>query len=274
VASPAAPLRLRVASALVMVPVALGLTLLGSWPFALLVAAVLVAMAIEWRQLTRSAFAGRDGTLAAGAALALALVAVLLGLLGHAGTALAVLLLGAAASWLIGVLAGGASLWPPLGVLYLGLPGLALIWLRGLPEIGVQVLVWLLIVVWATDIVAYFAGRGLGGPRLAPVISPGKTWAGLLGGMLGAGLAGIAAAALVGSERLLQAGGLGAVLAIVAQLGDLAESALKRRAGVKDSGGLIPGHGGVLDRIDGLVFAAPALALSGLLLRPGLWPWP
>lgn len=273
-ASPAAPLRLRVASALVMVPVALGLTLLGSWPFALLVAAVLVAMAIEWRQLTRSAFAGRDGTLAAGAALALALVAVLLGLLGHAGTALAVLLLGAAASWLIGVLAGGASLWPPLGVLYLGLPGLALIWLRGLPEIGVQVLVWLLIVVWATDIVAYFAGRGLGGPRLAPVISPGKTWAGLLGGMLGAGLAGIAAAALVGSERLLQAGGLGAVLAIVAQLGDLAESALKRRAGVKDSGGLIPGHGGVLDRIDGLVFAAPALALSGLLLRPGLWPWP
>lgn len=275
VAEPAAPLRLRVVSALIMVPASLALALIGSWPFAVLIALMLVAMAIEWRALTRSAFRGRDGTLAAGAALILALAALLLGLLDHAAAALVVLLAGAAASGLLGLwIARRPSPWPPLGVLYLGLPALALIWLRGLPEIGAGVLIWLLIVVWATDSAAYFAGRSLGGPRLAPVISPSKTWSGLLGGMLGAGLAGMAAAALAGSERLLQAGGLGAVLAVIAQLGDLAESALKRRAGVKDSGGLIPGHGGILDRVDGLVFAAPALALFGLLLGPRLWPWP
>jgi phosphatidate cytidylyltransferase len=132
-------------------------------------------------------------------------------------------------------------------------------------------MLWLLIVVWTTDGVAYLVGRRVGGPRLAPSISPGKTWSGLAGGVLGAGLASLIVASVLGSERLVHAAGLGAGFAVVAQLGDLAESMLKRRAGFKDSGSLIPGHGGVLDRVDGLLLTAPALSL---LLGLKVWQWP
>jgi phosphatidate cytidylyltransferase len=109
------------------------------------------------------------------------------------------------------------------------------------------------------------------GPRLAPTISPGKTWSGLGGGLIGASLASVVMAWALGSERLAYAAGLGAGFAVMAQLGDLAESILKRRAGVKDSGSLIPGHGGVLDRVDGFLLTAPALAL---LLGSTAWSWP
>ncbi|HEX3210526.1 MAG TPA: phosphatidate cytidylyltransferase, partial [Geminicoccaceae bacterium] len=119
----------------------------------------------------------------------------------------------------------------------------------------------------------YVAGRGLGGPRLAPAVSPSKTWSGLFGGVLGAALAGTLTAWLLGSGRLVQGAGLGAVLAAVSQLGDLIESAFKRLAGVKDSGSLIPGHGGVLDRVDGLLLAAPVLALLTLIAGPEDLPW-
>jgi phosphatidate cytidylyltransferase len=130
---------------------------------------------------------------------------------------------------------------------------------------------WLLIVVWSTDTAAYLVGRRVGGLRLAPSISPGKTWSGLTGGVIGASVASVLTAWALGSERLAHAAGLGAIFAILAQLGDLAESALKRRAGVKDSGWLIPGHGGVLDRVDGLLLTAPVLAL---LIGAGAWSWP
>jgi phosphatidate cytidylyltransferase len=142
------------------------------------------------------------------------------------------------------------------------------------PELGLSVLVWLLIVVWTTDTAAYFAGRRIGGPRLAPRISPGKTWAGFAGGIVGATLASVLVALALGSTRLPYAALLGALLAVVAQIGDLGESAVKRLAGVKDTGSLIPGHGGVLDRVDSLLLAAPVLALFALLLGPGAWPWP
>jgi phosphatidate cytidylyltransferase len=128
-------------------------------------------------------------------------------------------------------------------------------------------------IVWIADIAAYFAGRAFGRHKLAPAISPGKTWSGLCGGVLGAALAGAVAAWLLGSGRLVQGAGLGAFLAAVAQLGDLLESAFKRLAGVKDSGSLIPGHGGVLDRVDGLLLAAPALAVLGLIAGVGNLPW-
>ena len=142
-------------------------------------------------------------------------------------------------------------------------PVMALVALTGL--------VWLLMVVWATDSAAYLVGRRVGGARLAPSISPGKTWAGLGGGVIGASLASVIVAWALGSERLVHAAGLGAGFAVIAQLGDLAESMLKRRAGVKDSGSLIPGHGGVLDRVDGLLLTAPALSL---LLGLQAWQWP
>jgi phosphatidate cytidylyltransferase len=119
-----------------------------------------------------------------------------------------------------------------------------------------------MVVTWATDIFAYFGGRAIGGPKLAPKVSPNKTWAGLIGGMVGAGVLGAATALALGlAAPFLYAG---ALMGLVAQLGDLYESGVKRRAGVKDSGSLLPGHGGVLDRLDGLLpvaLATFALAL-------------
>ena len=142
----------------------------------------------------------------------------------------------------------------------------ALLWLRTGPEAGRELLFGLLCAVWCTDTCAYFAGRAVGGPRLAPRISPGKTWAGLCGGIVGAAACGWIWARLAGfgSQGWAVAGGAG--IALLAQAGDLAMSAVKRRYGVKDSSGLIPGHGGVLDRVDGMLLTAPALALLAVLM--------
>jgi len=126
--------------------------------------------------------------------------------------------------------------------------------------------IWLLMVVWSADIVAYFAGRGIGGPRLAPSISPGKTWSGFCGGMVGAVIIGAMVTMVNGPFRILTALFLAVGMAVAVQVGDLAESALKRSAGVKDAGALIPGHGGLLDRVDGLLFAAPVLAVIALFI--------
>jgi phosphatidate cytidylyltransferase len=128
--------------------------------------------------------------------------------------------------------------------------------------------------VWATDIGAYAAGRSLGGPRLAPRWSPRKTWAGLAGGVLGAALVGWATAAWLGVPAALPLVLLSAALAIVEQLGDLAESLAKRRFGVKDTSGLIPGHGGLLDRLDGLLAVAPAVALLTVIGGRSVLGWP
>lgn len=150
--------------------------------------------------------------------------------------------------------------WIAAGTLYIGLACLALLWLRSVPAEGRNLVFWLLAVVWATDIGGYFAGRGIGGPRLAPAISPKKTWAGFIGGTLAAALVGVLAAGLLGSDAtLLVVGGM--VLAVVAQAGDLLESWCKRRFGVKDSGHIIPGHGGILDRVDGLLAVFPVAFL-------------
>jgi phosphatidate cytidylyltransferase len=262
------------ASALAMMPVALVLVILGDWPFACLVGLAVVLMALEWRQLTYARFGGDGGVLAGASVAALGLAVVVLVASGQPGEALLALLVGALAAGLIAWRLGEPPLWIGLGAAYLALPALALIWLRGLPQSGLQTVVWLLAVVWSTDILAYLVGRKVGGPRLAPSISPGKTWSGLCGGVVAAALAGGVTAWAIGSERLLQAAGLGGLLAIVSQIGDLIESTLKRRAGVKDSGTLIPGHGGVLDRLDGLILAAPVLALLGLMFGPRILPWP
>ncbi|WP_093330828.1 phosphatidate cytidylyltransferase [Sphingomonas rubra] len=145
-----------------------------------------------------------------------------------------------------------------LGVVYCGVPVLALVTLRALPN-GLLLALWALALVWATDIGAFFAGRTIGGPKLAPAISPAKTWSGLFGGIL---LATLLAFGLYASDGLpLHLFLATPFLAVLAQGGDLFESALKRRAGVKDSGGVLPGHGGVLDRLDGVVPVAPVAAL-------------
>ncbi len=145
-----------------------------------------------------------------------------------------------------------------LGVLYCGLPVYALLLIRHEPD-GIRNALWALSLVWATDIGAYFAGRSIGGPKLAPTISPNKTWAGLIGGLIVATIVALALQAFYQlPPRFVIATPL---LAILAQAGDLYESWLKRRAGVKDSGSVIPGHGGVLDRLDGLVPVLPVAAL-------------
>ncbi|MBC9031764.1 phosphatidate cytidylyltransferase [Sphingomonas sp. JC676] len=149
------------------------------------------------------------------------------------------------------------------GALYVGLPVLALLVLREQPQ-GLLLTFWAMALVWACDSGAFFAGRAIGGPKLAPAISPNKTWAGFLGGLLAAAVFAYILVALCGLPILLAVATPG--LAILAQLGDLYESNLKRRAGVKDSGNLLPGHGGVMDRLDGLVAVAPIAALLVLAL--------
>lgn len=151
--------------------------------------------------------------------------------------------------------------WLSTGLVYAGLPAVALIWLRQQPD-GFALVMWTMGVVWATDIFAYFAGRAIGGPKIWTAISPNKTWAGLLGGMAAAALFSILFAGLSGwPQSALAMAFVGAFLAIVAQVGDFFESWLKRRAGVKDSGTLLRGHGGVMDRVDGLVPVCIVVAL-------------
>ncbi|MDE3061246.1 MAG: phosphatidate cytidylyltransferase [Pseudomonadota bacterium] len=175
-----------------------------------------------------------------------------------------------------GLTAAAPAAWKWLGLLYVGAPCASLIWLRqarfaNMEPVGGKLVLFILLVVWATDIGAYFAGKKLGGPKLAPMLSPGKTWAGLGGGIVAAAVVGAAASAFTPyPASFIACMDVGVLMAIVAQAGDLFESWLKRRAGVKDSGALIPGHGGLLDRVDGLVFTLPFFAwlvyLSGDML--------
>jgi phosphatidate cytidylyltransferase len=265
--------RLRVLSALALLPIALVVVVLGGWSFAGCIALMVGLMAREWAELCGRRFGRPSGRVAGSAALVVGVSAVLLIAAGQPEAALVCLFGGALVAGVVAWVVGAPPLWVSLGVGYLGLPALALIWLRSVPDLGLGLLLGLLVVVWTTDTAAYVAGRSLGGPRLAPVVSPSKTWSGLCGGVLGAALAGALTAWLLGSGRVAQGAGLGAILAGVAQLGDLLESAFKRAAGVKDSGSLIPGHGGVLDRVDGLLLAAPVLALLGLIAGPESLPW-
>jgi len=148
----------------------------------------------------------------------------------------------------------------------------ALLWLRHQPVLGRETVLWLVVCVWATDIGAYFLGKLAGGAKLAPRISPGKTWSGLIGGVCWAAVASAAMGLVFGQGSTFMLAAIGVGLAIVAQMGDLLESAAKRSAGVKDSGHLIPGHGGLLDRIDGLVAVLVLVALVRLVVG-GDWPW-
>lgn len=146
--------------------------------------------------------------------------------------------------------------WRWRGVAYISIVGASFLWLRHL-ESGAVVMLWMVAVVWATDTAAYFAGRSLGGPKLAPSISPNKTWSGLAGGCVAAALIGMVFGIISGMPPIGELFLMSAATALVSQGGDLLESHIKRVCGVKDSGDLIPGHGGILDRVDGFVTAAP-----------------
>ena len=259
----------RFVAGVAMIAVALVATGLGGWPFRSLVAIAAALMLVEWADM--------HGVPRLWAWVGAGLLALLLlagteylypnleaplvadvetwapNWLGFGGIALLALALGLVSRRL--AMIGGT--------LYVGIPAFALLSLGWVWELLVF---WVFIVTWATDILAYFAGRSIGGPKLAPRISPNKTWAGLAGGVAGAALLGWLTA------RTFEMGPfflwLGGPMGVIAQAGDLYESWVKRRAGVKDSGTLLPGHGGVLDRLDGLL--AVALATT-LLLMAGLW---
>ncbi|MDP2332062.1 MAG: phosphatidate cytidylyltransferase [Reyranella sp.] len=148
----------------------------------------------------------------------------------------------------------------------------ALLWLRHQPVLGRETVIWIVACTWATDIGAYFVGASAGGAKLAPRISPSKTWSGLIGGMAWAAVVSASLGLVFGLGSTFSLAVIGACLAVVGQIGDLAESAVKRGAGVKDSGKLIPGHGGLLDRVDGLVAILVVVAVMRLTVG-GVWPW-
>ncbi|MEK6745714.1 MAG: phosphatidate cytidylyltransferase [Pseudomonadota bacterium] len=159
------------------------------------------------------------------------------------------------------------SMWGVAGLFYVAVPCASIVWMRNLQienieNAGLYIVLYILFCVWATDIGAYFSGRIIGGPKLAPSLSPNKTWAGLGGGMVAAGITGgLCHLFSPYPTTVLSSIIFGIVLAVAAQAGDLFESWIKRRAGVKDSSTLIPGHGGLLDRVDGLMFSVPLFAM-------------
>ena len=163
-----------------------------------------------------------------------------------------------------------SSKWSYLGICYVGFPALAFSLLRNDPDLGFAAILWMFLIVWAADILAYFAGRIIGGPKLAPAISPKKTWAGLAGAVAGSTLVSTIFAYTFHLNGIFALAILAGCLAVVEQAGDLFESSLKRFHGVKDSGTLIPGHGGVIDRVDGLIAVAVAAALIGLIHDQGV----
>jgi len=250
---------LRVCSALVLVPLAIGTAYLGGWAFALFWGAAAIGVLWEWISLVAPS-EERSMLLIGGAALALA---VALAGMGHALAAIVVLAMGA-----LGVAAltlAQRRAWIAGAVVYAGALAVAPIVLRTDEEEGFLAVIFLFAIVWMTDIGAYFAGRALGGPKLVPQVSPNKTWAGAVGGLVAAILAAVAVANLAALTAIFALAVLALALSVFAQGGDLFESLLKRRFHAKDSSHLIPGHGGLMDRLDGFVTASVAAALIGLL---------
>ncbi|MFO0993672.1 MAG: phosphatidate cytidylyltransferase [Hyphomicrobiales bacterium] len=253
-------LGLRALSAAILIPIVLLDVWLGGVWYEIFVLLIGVLIAREWVRLSHE-----DHDLQ----LALHVLAVLAAGILPFGPGFLASLGVIAVAWAIGAglarTSGRQAFWPYVGIPYVAGATMALMVLGTDRDYGALAIVWLMAVIWAADSLAYFAGRTIGGPKLAPILSPKKTWAGLGGAIAGGVLASLAVAILSGLPSLAMLGLLGGLLAVVGQAGDLFKSALKRHYGVKDAGRLIPGHGGVLDRVDGLVAAAMAAAVIGAL---------
>jgi phosphatidate cytidylyltransferase len=256
----------RFASAAILLPLAVFCLWQGGWAWELLIGAAALGLAMEWISLC-----GRNWLSPAGLSLIVCVLAVwAMAVHGNAGAALTFALVGVPVVWRMGHKAPRA-LSLAAGLPYIGCATLALIWLRANPGSGLANVLLVLLVVWASDIGAYLVGRTIGGRKLAPAISPGKTRSGAIGGLLAACLVGVAAAFWLDRQGdLWWLVAMAAGLSVVSQAGDLLESFIKRRFGVKDSGWLIPGHGGLFDRLDGLLAAAPAAAALAFALGRGV----
>lgn len=245
----------RAVSAVVLAPIALGAAYVGGWPFSALLAVAGGIALVEWMRLTGHSetvvlVLSLGGLVASGSAASLGYTAYAFALAGP----LAGLL------WIVSKLKVGRGLWVAAGFLYIDIPVLSLIYLRDTQ--GPALMFWILGIIWAMDVGAYVFGSAIGGAKLAPSLSPNKTWSGLVGGMLCAAGISVLLGAWFDLGSLANLVWIGAALAVWSQIGDVFESSIKRRFRVKDSGHVIPGHGGVLDRIDSLVFAAPMVALA------------
>lgn len=257
---------LRAGSAAVLVAAAITLTVAGLWPFAAMIAAGSVILAWEWGRLVRgkapdAAFHAH----AVGAAAACGLMAWGLPL-----TAFAALFAGAACAALLASGEHNRS-WSATGVLYLGLAALLFVKLRSDALFGLWAVIFLFFIVWSADTAAYFVGRTFRGPKLAPAISPGKTWSGFIGGLAVPALMAYGYALWLGGTSALKLALAGTALALACEVGDLAESAIKRSFRVKDSGQILPGHGGLFDRVDGLI---GALLAAGVMVAARDWSNP
>ena len=269
-------LQKRALSALVLGPAAIACIWLGAEAFTAMLALGVALLAWEWVHLC-----GRRVRVLPGLAVPLAVFAAgTLAVADHARWALAVLALGFFIAWWFARSMAEALTQPAprlaLGVLYIGLAGIALIELRHDGWAGRANVLFLFFVVWASDVGAYVAGRSLGGPKLWPAVSPNKTWSGAAGGLVAAVVIGLATAfSFTPRTSVLAVVVVAALLGVASQAGDLLESALKRQFHVKDSSTLIPGHGGLLDRMDGVLAAAPVAALLSFWLGQGrvLWSW-
>jgi phosphatidate cytidylyltransferase len=254
-------LTLRIASAAVLVPVALLFAYVGGWPFLILCALCASGILWEWARLVTD---GSDPRILVPGWAALLAALVSTGT-NRPGLAIAAVAIGAGFAGMAEATRSSARPgWAGGGVIYAGVAFLGPALLRRDGELGLSAFLFLAVTVWMTDIVAYLVGRGVGGPLLWPPVSPKKTWSGALGGLAGGVVGGTLVAYASG------VGGLGAAivalgLSVLSQAGDLFESAVKRRFGAKDTGRLIPGHGGLMDRLDSFVVAALAAVVIGIL---------
>ena len=262
-------LRLRVASAIVLAAVALAATWLGGTVFTLF--SVLIALLIFYEWSTITGFSWRQRyTLFAWASLVVVLGQLLLDGARLGAFVSLYLLIGFTVVCALVAMIRGRSFWLAGGLFYAGLSGISLAYLRD--NFGIVAIVFIFAVVWGTDIMAYFTGRAIGGPKLAPSISPGKTWSGAIGGTISALILGMIVLTAYSEAVTVGLVVLTLLLSVGSQVGDLFESFIKRRFGVKDSSRLIPGHGGVMDRVDGLVVACFIAFLGALVLSAASAP--
>ncbi len=265
-------LTLRLLSALFLIAISVVGTVLGSWYFAVLILAVSFLMAWEWHKLAHN----KETIFFLILQCTSITLAVVLAVTHYYPAAIVSLVLGFVG---IHILSAGklvrsrAPIWSSVGCLYIGLPAIAMIWFREDPQFGFATVLYLYILTWSNDSAAYFGGKTIGGIKLLPSVSPNKTWAGFISGLVACVIVGFLFTLFYTKIDLLHISIISIALGVAVQLGDLSESAMKRKFGLKDTSALIPGHGGILDRVDGMVFSVCLAALIALCIdtvNPGV----